>query len=74
MPKLKIHIFTEAWDENEVLRKLEKIKGVEEISVGFNGITATVKADTMENLKEIVTYQIRRIDKIRTIVTSVVER
>jgi copper chaperone CopZ len=71
MPTVKVLITTEPDSENDVLEELKKIEGVFEVTIGGTGITAKVKADTMDKLKEIVTWQIRRLDKVRCVTVKV---
>jgi DNA-binding Lrp family transcriptional regulator len=56
------------------LKELKKVEGVEEpfAVYGVSDIVARVKADTMERLKEIVTWRIRRLDKVRSTLTMIV--
>jgi DNA-binding Lrp family transcriptional regulator len=71
MPSAFLLINTELGLELEVLKNLRKLDGVEEaFSVyGTYDIIARVKADTMEKLKEIITWKIRRLDKVRATLT-----
>jgi DNA-binding Lrp family transcriptional regulator len=39
---------------------------------GVYDIVAKVSADTMDKLKEIVTWKIRRLDKVRSTLTMIV--
>ena len=66
-------INTELGTENEVLEQLRKIDAVEEsyIVYGVYDIVAKVSADTMEKLKEIVTWKVRRLDKVRSTLTMI---
>ena len=66
-------INTELGTENEVLEQLRKIDAVEEsyIVYGVYDIVAKVSADTMEKLKEIVTWNVRRLDKVRSTLTMI---
>ena len=66
-------INTELGTENEVLEQLRKIDAVEEsyIVYGVYDIVAKVTADTMEKLKEIVTWKVRRLDKVRSTLTMI---
>ncbi|MEM2103418.1 MAG: Lrp/AsnC ligand binding domain-containing protein [Candidatus Bathyarchaeia archaeon] len=74
MPKAFVLINTEIGSEAEVLRDLKKIEGVEEAySVyGVYDIIAKVTAETMDKLKEIVTWRIRRLDKVRSTLTMII--
>ena len=66
-------INTELGTENEVLEQLRKIDEVKEsyIVYGVYDIVAKVTADTMEKLKEIVTWKVRRLDKVRSTLTMI---
>ena len=66
-------INTELGTENEVLEQLRKIDAVKEsyIVYGVYDIVAKVTADTMEKLKEIVTWNVRRLDKVRSTLTMI---
>ena len=74
MPSAFVLINTEIGAENEVLKALEGIEGVEEAYAvyGVYDIVAKVKAETMDKLKEIVTWNIRRLDKVRSTLTMIV--
>ncbi len=67
-------INTEIGSESDVLKELKKVEGVEEASAvyGVYDIVARVKAETMDKLKEIVTWRIRRLDKVRSTLTMIV--
>lgn len=74
MPKAFVLINTEIGSEAEVLKDLKKIEGVEEAFAvyGVYDIIARVSAETMDKLKEIVTWRIRRLDKVRSTLTMIV--
>ncbi|RLI21412.1 Lrp/AsnC family transcriptional regulator [Candidatus Bathyarchaeota archaeon] len=74
MPSAFVLINTEIGAENEVLKALKGIDGVEEAYAvyGVYDIIARVKAETMDKLKEIVTWNIRRLDKVRSTLTMIV--
>ncbi len=57
--------------EQGVIEDLKKIDGVEEALGlhGNHGIIAKVKADTIGRLKEIVTYGVKRISKVKSTLT-----
>ena len=67
-------INTETGSESEVLDELRKIDEVKEsyMVYGVYDVVATVSADTMEKLKEIVTWKVRRLDKVRSTLTMLV--
>jgi DNA-binding Lrp family transcriptional regulator len=64
-------INTEVGSEADVLKDLKKIAEVQEVYAvyGVYDIIARVKADTMDKLKEIITWKIRRLNKIRSTLT-----
>ncbi|MEM2202292.1 MAG: Lrp/AsnC ligand binding domain-containing protein [Candidatus Bathyarchaeia archaeon] len=74
MPKAFVLINTEIGSEAEVLKDLKKIEGVEEAFAvyGVYDIIARVSAESMDKLKEIVTWRIRRLDKVRSTLTMIV--
>lgn len=74
MPKAFVLINTEIGAESEVLKELRNVEGIEEAySVyGVYDIIAKVSADTMDKLKEIVTWRIRRLDKVRSTLTMII--
>lgn len=74
MPVAFVLINSEIGSEGEVLNELRKVEGVEEAySVyGVYDIVAKVKADSMEKLKDIVTWKIRRLNKVRSTLTMIV--
>jgi len=74
MPIAFVLINTETGSESEVLEALKKIDAVEEAYMvyGVYDVVAKVKDDTMDKLKEIVTWHIRRLDKVRSTLTMIV--
>ncbi len=74
MPTAYILLNTEIGAENQVLKALKKIEGVEEAHNlwGVYDIIANVKADKIEKLKYIVTKRIEKIDKINSKLTMII--
>jgi len=74
MPMAFVLVNTEIGSEADVLKELKKVKGVDEAFVvyGVYDIIARIKADTMDKLKEIVTWRIRRLGKVRSTLTMIV--
>jgi DNA-binding Lrp family transcriptional regulator len=74
MPAAIVLINTEVGFEIEVLKELKKVEGVDQASAvyGVYDIVARVKADTMDNLKEIMTLRIRRLDKVHSTLTMII--
>jgi DNA-binding Lrp family transcriptional regulator len=71
MPTAFVLINAELGSEDNVLKELKKIEGVEEAFnvYGTYDIIVKVKSDTMDKLKEIVTWRIRRLDNVRATLT-----
>ena len=67
-------INTEMGSESEVLEELKKIDAVKEayMTYGVYDVVAKVGADTMEKLKEIVTWKVRKLDKVRSTLTMII--
>jgi DNA-binding Lrp family transcriptional regulator len=74
MPVAFVLINAEIGSEDEVVVELRKISNVKESYVvyGVYDIVAKVEADSMDKLKEIVTWKIRRLDKVRSTLTMIV--
>ena len=74
MPQAFVLINSEIGAEDELLKELEKLENIKEAySVyGVYDIIVKVEAETMEKLKEIVTWKIRRLDKVRSTLTMIV--
>ncbi|MCP8310507.1 MAG: Lrp/AsnC ligand binding domain-containing protein, partial [Candidatus Methylarchaceae archaeon HK01M] len=60
--------------ERELLKELGKIEYVEEAHFvyGVYDIIAKISADSMEKVKETVAWNIRRLDKVRSMLTMIV--
>jgi DNA-binding Lrp family transcriptional regulator len=74
MPAAFVLINAEIGSEEEVLKELRKVEGVEEayIVYGVYDIIAKIKADSMDKLKDIVTWNVRRLNKVRSTLTMIV--
>jgi DNA-binding Lrp family transcriptional regulator len=73
MPRAFVLINVESGSEDEVLRELKGVEGVEEayFSYGVYDIITKIKANTMEQLKEMVTRQVRTLPKVRSTLTLI---
>ena len=73
MPRAFVLINVESGSEDEVLSALKKIEGIEEayFSYGVYDLVTKIKADTMEQLKEMVTRKIRALSKVRSTLTLI---
>jgi DNA-binding Lrp family transcriptional regulator len=74
LPSAFVLINAEIGSEDDVLKQLKTLPNVKESYVvyGVYDIVAKVSADTMDKLKEIVTWKIRRLDKVRSTLTMIV--
>jgi len=74
MPTAYVLINTEPEKMEEVVNNLRKIEGIKEAHMvyGVYDIVATVKTDTMEKLKEVVAWHIRRLESVRSTSTMIV--
>jgi len=67
-------INSEIGGENEVLEELRKVPNVKEAHIvyGVYDIIAKVEAEDMDKLKSIITWKIRRLDRVRSTLTMIV--
>lgn len=74
MPTAYVLLNTEIGAEAEVVQELKKLEGVESAYNlwGVYDVIASVKADSMEGLSEIVNRKIERIHKVHSKLTMIV--
>ncbi|MEM3736619.1 MAG: Lrp/AsnC ligand binding domain-containing protein [Candidatus Bathyarchaeia archaeon] len=74
MPTAFVLINSEIGAEDKVLQELKKVNGVKEayIVYGVYDVLAKVEADSMDKLKECISWSIRRLDKVRSTLTMIV--
>ncbi len=74
MPTAFVLINAELGKEEGILKELRSIGNVKEAHFvyGVYDIIAKVEADSMEKLKEIVTFKIRRLTDVRSTLTMTV--
>ena len=74
MPKAFVLINVESGFEDRVLRELRDISGIEEahFSYGVYDMIIKVKAETMEELKDIVTKHVRTLPEVRSTLTLII--
>jgi DNA-binding Lrp family transcriptional regulator len=74
MPVAFVLINAEIGSEDEVLKELKKMPNVKEgyLVYGVYDIVAKVEAESMEKLRETITWKIRRLDKVRSTLTMIV--
>jgi len=73
MPKAFVLINFESGSEEEVIKQLRAIDGIEEsyFSYGVYDIIAKVSASDMDHLKDLVTHKIRSLVKVRSTLTLI---
>jgi len=74
MPTAFVLINTETGPVGDVLKDLKKVEGVDEafIVYGVYDIIAKVSTKSMNQFREIVTWHIRKIDKVMQILTMMI--
>jgi DNA-binding Lrp family transcriptional regulator len=74
MPTAFVLIDTEAGSEANVLKELRRVEGVEEAFAvsGVYDIVVRVKADTVDQLKEIIKMRIQKLYNVRLTLTMFV--
>ena len=71
MPKAYILINTEPDVEEEFIEEVNKLDGIVEVAsvYGRYDFVVIVKSDTMEKVKDIITWKIRRIRSVKSTIT-----
>jgi DNA-binding Lrp family transcriptional regulator len=74
MPMAYVLINTEPKYMERVVEALEKLDSVVEIFpvYGVYDVVAKIKADSMDKLKEIVTWKVRSLDDVRSTITMLI--
>ena len=74
MPIAFVLINSELGKEENILKELRSIENISEAHFvyGVYDIIAKVEAESMEKLKEIVTFKIRRLSDVRSTLTMTV--
>jgi len=74
MPVSYVLINVEPGSEEDVLKEVRKLPNVKECHrmYGIYDMIAKVEADSMDGLKEIITWKIRRLPGVRSTVTTIV--
>ena len=73
MPKAYVLINTVPEVEEEFLQELKRIEGVKEATsvYGIYDFVAKVEADSLEKVKEVITWKIRRLKDIKSSITLI---
>jgi len=74
MPMAFVLINAEIGSEDSVVKELKSVSQVKEAYMvyGVYDIVAKVAADSMDKLKEIITWKIRRLNKVKSTLTMIV--
>ena len=71
MQRALVFFNIESGSEKYVLEKVKKVQGVEEafISYGAYDLAVRVRADSMEDLKDIISNKFRQTSKVRSTIS-----
>jgi DNA-binding Lrp family transcriptional regulator len=74
VPTAFVLINADMGSENEILNELQKLDEVKEVHIvyGVYDVAAKVQAETMEQLKNIVTWKVRQLNNVRSTLTLIV--
>ena len=61
----------ESGNEDQVLKDVKKVEGVDEayISYGVYDLAVIVRTDTMDDLKDLISNQLRQISEVRSTIS-----
>jgi len=74
MPTAYVLINCDLGSEEDIIKELKKYPEVIEISgvYGVYDIIVKIRSDSMDKLRETITWHVRRIDKVRSTLTMIV--
>ena len=74
MPTAYVLINCDLGSEDDIIKELKKLPEVVEVSgvFGVYDIIVRIRSDSMDTLREVVTWNVRRIDKVRSPLTMMV--
>jgi DNA-binding Lrp family transcriptional regulator len=74
MPTAYVLINCDLGSEDDIIRELKKLPEAVEVSgvYGVYDIIAKIRSDTMDKLRETITWHVRKIDKVRSTLTMIV--
>ena len=74
MPTAYVLINCDLGSEDDIIKELKKLPEVVEVSgvFGVYDIIVRIRSDSMDKLREVVTWNVRRIDKVRATLTMMV--
>jgi DNA-binding Lrp family transcriptional regulator len=73
MPRAYVLLSVSSGSEEQVRKDVQKIEGVEEVYVSYGVYDLVVKINSasMEQLKDLVTHHLRRVDNVRSTLTLI---
>ncbi len=74
MPKAFVLMNAELGSEDSIVNELKKLEGVKEVYqvYGVYDIVAQVEANTMERVKETITWKLRKLNGVKSTLTMIV--
>ena len=74
MPQAFVLMNAELGSEESIVTELNKLEGVAEVYqvYGVYDIVAQVEADTMEKVKETITWKLRKLNGVKSTLTMIV--
>ncbi len=74
MARAIVMINTDVGKENEIFEKVLEIPEVKEVYMvyGIHDLIVVIEADTMEKLRNLITENIRRMEGVKSTLTSIV--
>lgn len=74
LAKAFVIINTELGEETEVFNELNLVEGVKETYMvnGVYDVLASIEAETMSALKNIISWKVRRIPQVRSTITMII--
>jgi len=74
MPQAFVLMNAELGSEDSIVNELKKIEGVKEVYqvYGVYDIVAQVESNTMESVKETITWKLRKLNGVKSTLTMIV--
>jgi DNA-binding Lrp family transcriptional regulator len=74
MPTAYVLINCDLGSEEDIIKDLKKLPEAVEVCgvYGVYDIIAKIRSDTMDKLRETITWHVRKIDKVRSTLTMIV--
>ena len=74
MPTAYVLINCDLGSEDDIIRELKKLPEAVEVSgvYGVYDFIAKIRSDTMDKLRETITWHVRKVNKVRSTLTMIV--